>query len=388
MKSRILIALILIVLCGVSINVRGQQPSPAQDAEIERLKKEISSLEATPQPPDADLQAELHNSLKLDRLQLENLLLKKQNKLKDYLQGLESSHGAAEPSPAVRRLEDLAESKLQAIKNDLEQLETASNNEPAPLVSDTKTPANTKETTAAPAPKNDGRLAENTGRNSSSNAPSSNTAATTPPAEAIPDQLVLHDCNQVNLTPPQFTQYEVSICRLAQDIVDRKKNPAFNDPTSGIVLERDEGNVLPILFGKFAKDEKKGSFILEAEEARTDKQVGGGPANNGTTSLAVKGGVPSAFGWAVENGAAVASTSGTTITFRVNPVGAIQALSNQGYITGYREDENDPLRRFLRKTSLGLSFDANRGTTDTSQSATPNIFYWKKESAFSSFFPV
>jgi hypothetical protein len=66
--------------------------------------------------------------------------------------------------------------------------------------------------------------------------------------------------------------------------------------------------------------------------------------------------------WGVENGAAIATRDGTTLTFRVNPVGLIEALAGQGYITGFVENEDDAVTRFFRRTSVGFSFDTTRGT--------------------------
>ena len=101
-------------------------------------------------------------------------------------------------------------------------------------------------------------------------------------------------------------------------------------------------------------------YLKAIEEARVDKQVGGSDANAGSTSLAAKGSVPSILGFAVENGALTRTNSGTTITFRGNPVGIIQAFRKEGFIKSYCDD--CPETQFLRKFSFALSFDANRGT--------------------------
>src|SRR5260370_40378832 len=121
------------------------------------------------------------------------------------------------------------------------------------------------------------------------------------------------------------------------------------DPgNTGIELTSEaEGYFLMILLGQLALSGKADvaadakAFVLDVEASRTDKQLGADPKSSGTTSLAVKGGIPSVLSWAVENGAAVASSTGTSYTFRVNPVGLAQALSSTGYITGYQQTEND-----------------------------------------------
>lgn len=100
-------------------------------------------------------------------------------------------------------------------------------------------------------------------------------------------------------------------------------------------------------------------FVATAEDARVDKQVGGSDSNAGSTSLVSKGSIPSILGYAVENGALARDVSGTTITFRGNPVGIVKALSNAGFIESYQN--TDAGIRFLRRFSFALSFDTSRG---------------------------
>jgi hypothetical protein len=78
--------------------------------------------------------------------------------------------------------------------------------------------------------------------------------------------------------------------------------------------------------------------------------------------LGVKGGIPQVISWAVENGGGVSSIDGTTVTFRLNPVGFIEGLSSQGYISSFRNTEDDALAKFFRRTSIGFSFDTTRDT--------------------------
>lgn len=99
--------------------------------------------------------------------------------------------------------------------------------------------------------------------------------------------------------------------------------------------------------------------VAETEEARLDKQVGGGDSNAGGTSLVSRGSIPSIVGLAVENGALTQTTSGTTITFRGNPVGLIKALGKAGFVESY--DRDDTATQFLRRMSFGISFDTDRG---------------------------
>jgi hypothetical protein len=106
------------------------------------------------------------------------------------------------------------------------------------------------------------------------------------------------------------------------------------------------------------------STILAAlQEARTDQQVGAGSTNSGSTSLVMKGGVPSILGLAVENGAFDRSISGTTVTFRGSPVGMIKALEGQNLIQMHGDLKSDPTLMSLAKLSFAFSFDTSRGDT-------------------------
>jgi hypothetical protein len=116
-------------------------------------------------------------------------------------------------------------------------------------------------------------------------------------------------------------------------------------------------------------------FLSAAEQKRIDKQVGSGASSTGTTSLVSKGSVPALLGLAVENGAATQETSGTTITFRANPLGIIKALVKQDYLASgptkiilpdsrtksIRLEESDVWYKILSKASLSVSFDTSKG---------------------------
>ena len=101
-----------------------------------------------------------------------------------------------------------------------------------------------------------------------------------------------------------------------------------------------------------------------AEETRVDKQVGGSDRNNGSTSIVTKGSVPSILGIAVENGGISQAVNGTTVTFRGNPSGLMQALSGLGYFAS-NDPANAELTKALRKFSFALSFDTSRDSVAT-----------------------
>jgi hypothetical protein len=190
-------------------------------------------------------------------------------------------------------------------------------------------------------------------------------AAATAPATLMSDKSASSvDCARVvaDSDPDRFySKYDQAVCFLADSIKHRVED---DRQRSAVRLGEDKGNLLTILIAKLLKTNGSASlvsFVTEAQEARTDQQVGAGPSSSGTTSLVSKGGIPYLLGFAVENGAATESTSGTTATFRISPGGLIQTLAKKGFITGYREADNDLPMKFLRKSSIGLTFDTSRG---------------------------
>jgi hypothetical protein len=128
-----------------------------------------------------------------------------------------------------------------------------------------------------------------------------------------------------------------------------------NDVTEA--LQKGLPDLIPFaLIGKTRKE-----YVKAIEEARVDKQIGAGDSNSGSTSLVSKGSVPSILGFAVENGALKREESGTTFTFRGNPVGIIKALGDKGFIESY-DDDSSPIKE-LRRLSFALTFDTERGDT-------------------------
>jgi hypothetical protein len=112
-------------------------------------------------------------------------------------------------------------------------------------------------------------------------------------------------------------------------------------------------------------------FNGEIESARVDKQVGGAASNAGSTSLVSKGSVPGILGFAVENGGLTRTNEGTTITFRGNPVGLVNAFAGKGFIDSYTNEDSLTIKR-LRKFSFALSYDTSLGST-------PNVFVGNRQ---------
>lgn len=98
-------------------------------------------------------------------------------------------------------------------------------------------------------------------------------------------------------------------------------------------------------------------FIIEAN--RLDKEVGTTSGGSGSTNLVSSGSVPRILGFAVETGAMTQSISGTSITFRTNPAGLVQALRAHGL-----DNEGDIATQHtlnvLERINVGLTFDTNR----------------------------
>lgn len=91
------------------------------------------------------------------------------------------------------------------------------------------------------------------------------------------------------------------------------------------------------------------------ETARVDKQLGSGSSASGSTSVTEKGAVPKILAFAVENGALTKSQSGTTISFKGNPVGIVNSLIADSL----------PPTGPLSRLAFGLEFDADRGSDES-----------------------
>lgn len=183
-----------------------------------------------------------------------------------------------------------------------------------------------------------------------------NSQTPTPVASTTGNNQPQNDCVINSLDPLSATRLKTAICIIANKIVQGNDN-LFSPDLMG-------NQIADVLAAKLAPKEADRSFFIDSEKKRTDKQIGSTPSSAGTTSLAVKGGTPAIIGWAVEQGAATSSFSGNTVTVRINPLNLGKALFyNQGILeikdVKPREDAFDT---FLKKLSLGLSFDTSRGT--------------------------
>ncbi len=109
-------------------------------------------------------------------------------------------------------------------------------------------------------------------------------------------------------------------------------------------------------------------LLAEYEANRTDEQIGATAGASGTTTLVSKGAVPKILAFAMENGAVTRTQSGTTLTFRGNLGGIVDALAGKGFVDISTND--DPSSRILNRLSFSTSFDASRGNTGTTTTFT------------------
>lgn len=320
-KKAIVVALSVAVLLSSSISLIAQQdPRQSEDQKIEALKKQ---------------QLELKRQIREE--------LEKQNKaLEEELNRLRL--GSAAPKTP--------DSSPQPVAAQSEIMVPASLTTPTTSHVGNGNGSATSNTTD-PAPVNGNTVAL------------SNTAAattTTPASTSVPQ---MTGCGTILLDQKKFSRADQSICFLARNIVERR----LVDPQLKVIDPNTEDMpvLLTALFNRvitatptIGVDQAVKSFVVDVEASRTDKQLGADSRAAGTTSLGVKGGIPQVISWAVENGGGVSSIDGTTVTFRLNPVGFVEGLSSQGYISSFRND--DALTRFFRRTSIGFSFDTTRDT--------------------------
>ena len=358
MKSACVITLIVgVFLIGVTI-APAQQPS-----EIDKLRAEIGKLESFESDPATPPEVRVLNDkfLQERRARLRTLITERIAALQTYERNAGSVLSNEERSTvqaSIAGLQKEAETLSGATSsskpastsvsniNDTTDGNGENNGNGTKHVDVTSTGSPTLATPASPPPI----------RPASSLSPTSATATASAPQ---PNPLL--DCSLYARNPKTFSIVDRYICNLAKEVKDTKQRDPNNNNApnagAGLDLDRDFTRLVIILVAKKGRSDE----MVKAEEARVDKQVGGGSGNSGSTSLVVKGNVPAILGFAVENGALTKETSGTTITFRGNPVGIFKALSGKGIIGGF--DADDSTARFLRRFSFGASFDTDRGPT-------------------------
>jgi hypothetical protein len=367
--------LFALLLAGAS-DAPARQAGDPTDAEVEQLRATIRRLEQITPPPN--YAAQHRRDVAGLRLSLRDKLQAQKNAMAAYLESIRAA--LPERVPQIEQDIRNKEAEIKAVSDE--------------LISGLPAPPAQPPAAAAPAD------AQAAGDNAASGARQGDDAAAgggvqgarpgqgaaggqaAPPAavsllqpRAVPQETAaaiasggvaaqgqdqLGPCPEVNSPGAnQFSEYERAVCRIVNVVQTNKARR----PDASLAVRGLQGFELQqIIAAKLIGREERGRFLVEAEEARTDKQVEGGPENSGSTSLVVKGGAPTALGFAVANGALTESRSGTTYTFRGNPVGIIKLLQNKTFDESFLGDEKDPFTRFLKKTSFSVSFDADRGS--------------------------
>jgi hypothetical protein len=362
------ITIFLLVLLMGSLTLCAQQ-AQVNNEKIRELRAEIKKREAQDIP--ADLRELNLNLLMERRAQLRTVLRKEIDSIQKYKAEMGASISPEESQKIESLIRDY-EAEIQKLAADMQRdLAAASSGVEPPRVAPSQpAPSNLSSPMAAD-------VLPGSGPGPAS--PTSSITDTVPSPVASPTPSIIKPVSAgegTGLQPTQRTcvdlsqlkdnelktvsQLDQKICDLVRVLKDRKKDLG----QARLGLSSTEFDETPDFFDLLVAIIAKKStpaFLVEAEESRVDKQVGSGPSSGGSTSLVVKGGAPAILGFAVENGALTQSVDKTTITFRGNPLGIYHALANKGFFQSAIDDENDPLTRFLRKTSFAFSFDANRG---------------------------
>jgi len=355
------LAILLLLLLSFAAVAQSQ---PAADEErINLLRVNIQRLVAN--GPSLGTGDEEHRKTVMTlRGQLLRLLLKKSGALENRIGNL----AAPDALPEVVTYTTKLRGDLKAVNDEINSLDQALAGvlPPAAPSPSPKLPSRTLNVTTSSSsvavPSSTGTIVDAAFRSDFDKAVAdidrSNLAAASLPKEMASP--VAPSCNERGRpAATSFSEYQAAVCRLASDVIGAKRD---------IDLENDEQNLLTILTAKLLKT-KKGegesyaSFVTEVQDKRIDQQMGAGPITSSATSIVSKGGIPWLLSFAVENGVATQAEKDTSITFRVNPGGLINLFADRGFITGYRASQNDPLLKFLGKTSVGLTFDTTRGDT-------------------------
>ena len=338
----------------LAAGARGQLPAPSDEATIQQLRGAIKAMVENAPPAGSSLEAQHRAALHDIREQLRDALSERDGALKQSIRNLQPQSAVPSVKTYLQQLteeQQRVEGEIQNLKRDLAQapaVEAAGATPPAPSANAPPPPA----PTPAPPTKEERETFENAVKDFN---PDKLKEAALSPALAE-DAARESKCTPGGRPsdPSTASILDQQICRLVQQAVSNRR----------ITLGRNKLQILPILTAKLLRSESDASyaaFVTQAQERRTDQQVGASPSSSGTTSLVSKGGIPFVLGFAVENGAATETRSDTTVTFRINPGGLISMMNNQGFITGFRQSEKDPLLKLLRKTSVGLTFDTSRG---------------------------
>lgn len=132
-------------------------------------------------------------------------------------------------------------------------------------------------------------------------------------------------------------------------------------------------NLVPFMQYAAVDSKYRTSLLSDIEQSRVDQQVGPGSNQNGSTNAVTKGSVPWLLGVAEEYGAVTQSTSGSTVTLKLNPINLIAALNSSNYEQSYLTGNSIALVDFLRHMSVGASFNTTTQSSGVTQSTSSGI---------------
>ncbi len=379
MKNKLKVLLIAVLIMNLSsvalggkLLITSRLQQGAQTMNIDQLKRVIQSYEAVVKNPNipANVKEPIQSRLEEARNNLERALN----------EGIASLRGVlAIPDNGLKEEEKkVIEGKIEAWEQEIKNLKsTSSDSTPqvAPSVNENRRGA-AQPPQPMPQP-----------RQNLETPPVTETAESATPLSALPvstqnQNIDVKDCTKLKDNPKTYSLYEKYVCQTVNKIITRKtvgdREKFDNGPEIVIppnpkatITNADDFAIALALIGM----RDKPTYLVEAEESRTDKQVGAGPQANGSTSLVVKGSAPRFFGLAVESGALTQAIDGNTITFRGNPIGILQALANKGYLQSSKDSDNNGFLRVLKPFSFSLSYDTSRNNqTDTGSGTMANVF--------------
>lgn len=358
MKSlRTFAAMIVVFISLAAGPAYAQQAST--DAEINRLREEIRRREVV-----AHSDAILPDDKEVNRANLEKARASLRAALQSRIASkreLRATLGDSMPAEEAQKLDR----ELEALETELRAQTQAAGAEPSPTTATITTPD------AAANPSSSSPQTPGMGPAAAPSLTANPPGVSVPPATSVAlrssltapvnektDVLPLRSCQEVERLLQQSqdaaSAFEKFFCGRVK-VLQRDKTLNSTGALAGLDLRRDFFFFMIALLAR----EGRAQYVLAAEEERVDKQVGSDASSSGSTSLVSKGSVPSIFGFAVDTGALLKSTSGSTITFRGNLAGAAKAVAGKGFISGY--DEDSPAARLLRKVSFSLSYDPSRG---------------------------
>lgn len=364
------IVLVLLTVSLLVLSAQAQQGVPSDESRIRDLRVALKAMTDYPPAPDAQDAPDYRRRLGEILVQLQRLLLKKTGSLETRINGLQP---AAKTVVQVQEQVAQLTSELKSVEDEIREIDRQLAQgglprtipmpaEPQDVKEESVLSKEDKETLQA----TKAMLAKDRGDKAIARTEFDKAVSEVTP-EAMKDAAVPAavnspppSCNDMGFpTVAPYSRLDGALCRVGRSLTIRE--------TIDFDLESHEGPLLTILIAKLLKAKTNGEsyskFVTEAQDNRVDQQIGAGPTSNSSTSLVSKGGIPYLFAFAVENGAAEQSQRDTAVTFRFNPAGVIKMFSNKGFITGFQETEAEPVLKFLRKTSIGLTFDTSRGDT-------------------------